>query len=539
VFVSIHSLSKLYIEMGDASKNTNSNNLTFFFKRNEKRPRTQLEDTNGESHLNASENNDNNATPTASLTDLSDGFSDGLSATESTTSIPELRVNDINVNSNDTIITSAQLNKEKEHLAFKLDKLHDKAGRYESHVAFLKKCLDSNVTPNGLRVYVEPSIGNRDDEFLQSWHEHLNEFSRTLTRSVIEYSEKTVENTKKEIAEATEKLKSLVSTPAFTEIKNALTRNDNTRNNELTSRKNRKFYRLKYGERERDRELERNGAPSRGTVILSNRGQRGMNRPSNSNLETGNTRENRSYHNEEHRNRNSMDRRETRSDRQNGNKDDDITRVLSVINNRNQNYAEETRNQVSNTNHNRGDATLPIHERISLNRRKSRNNLRQERSPREDQYNNPREGNSPREDPPRHSNDHPREGAYHQNGDRNPMMGNRPREGQSHHRDGRETHPQENINRHTNDRDTLIEALQQKIENLERNRSEPQQRTSNCSNETNQHPKNGPGAQQHQGPRAKNLEEMQAYLAEAMATISEFAKQLSGPTGSKQTHSDK
>ena len=92
----------------------------------------------------------------------------------------------------DTVITPSQLDKDKERLAFKLDKLHDKVGRYESHAAFLKKCLDNDITPNGLRVYVEPSIGNRDDEFLQTWHEHLKEFSKTLTKSVIEYSEKPV-----------------------------------------------------------------------------------------------------------------------------------------------------------------------------------------------------------------------------------------------------------------------------------------------------------------------------------------------------------
>jgi hypothetical protein len=66
---------------------------------------------------------------------------------------------------------------------------------------------------------------------------------------------------------------------------------------------------------------------------------------------------------------------------------------------------------------------------------------------------------------------------------------------------------------------------------------EPQQGTSILSEDT--HQKNGQGAQQQQGPRAKTLEEMQTYLAEAMATISEFAKQLSEPIVSKQIHLDK
>ena len=243
--------------MGDASKNNLNDAASFFFKRNDKRPRTQLEeaereDTTGDAYLSASENSENSATPTASLTDMSDGE-------RNEPTIPLLSVNG-NV-SMDTVVTSTQLSREKQTLAFKLDKLHDKVGRYESHVAFLTKCIDNNVTPNGLRVYVEPSIGNRDDEFLQSWHDDLNEFSKKLTRKVIECSEKNVEKTKLEIWETTEKLKALISEPAFTEIKKALTRNDNTRNNELTSRKNRKFYKLKYGER--DREPERSGAQNR------------------------------------------------------------------------------------------------------------------------------------------------------------------------------------------------------------------------------------------------------------------------------------
>ena len=258
-----------------------------------------------------------------------------------------------------------------------------------------------------------------------------------------------------------------------------------------------------------------------------------MNRPSNSNLETrsDNTRDKGNHRNEERRNQSDVNRRDTRGDRQARNNEDENARVLSVINNRNRNYAEATRNQVSNTN--RGD--LPLHERIALNRRNSRNNLRQERGPREDQYNNPREGNGPREDPPRHANDLPREGYNRHNGARSRVTEDRPREGQGHH--DREIRPRDDLNRHNDERDILIQSLHQRIEGLERNRTEPQQGTSILSEDT--HRKNGQGAQQHQGPRAKTLEEMQAYLAEAMATISGFAKQLNEPTVSKQTRLDK
>ena len=510
--------------MGDASKN-NLNDVASFFKRNDKRPRTQLEveDTTGDAYLSASENSENSATPTASLTDMSDGERNGPT-------IPLLSVNGNSHVSIDTVVTSTQLSREKQTLAFKLDKLHDKVGRYESHVAFLTKCIDNNVTPNGLRVYVEPSIGNRDDEFLQSWHDDLDEFSKKLTRKVIEYSEKTVEKTKLEISETSEKLKALISEPAFTEIKKALTKNDNTRNNELTSRKNRKFYKLKYGER--DREPERSGAqnrPQNGTVILSNRGHRGMNRPSNSDMETRNDnfRDNRNLRNDDRRGHIDSNRRETRNRQAGPSHEDDNERLLSVINNRNRNYAEATRNQLqvsdtNNHNQNRGDEHL--HELIS--RRNSRSNLRQERN--------------------RATGDHPREILSRNERD------TRPREDRNRNEDRdvqiralhqkidvleRETHSREDRNRNNDNRDVLIQSLNRKIEVLEQRRTEPEQGPSNAQAGSQQ--KNDQGAQQHQGPRARTLEEMQAYLADAMATISEFAKQLSGPTASTQTHSDK
>ena len=67
--------------------------------------------------------------------------------------------------------------RERERLVYRLDNLNDKKCRYLSHEAFLKKCLDHNLVPNGLRVYVEPSIGNRNDQFLNKWHSRLDEFA--------------------------------------------------------------------------------------------------------------------------------------------------------------------------------------------------------------------------------------------------------------------------------------------------------------------------------------------------------------------------
>ena len=91
----------------------------------------------------------------------------------------------------------------------------------------------NNLIPNGLKVYVEPLIGNRDEEFLAQWHARLDEFSRTLTSDVVAFCEKELEKTKAEIEETSNKLKDLITPPEFTEISKAITSTETSRNNEL------------------------------------------------------------------------------------------------------------------------------------------------------------------------------------------------------------------------------------------------------------------------------------------------------------------
>ena len=81
------------------------------------------------------------------------------------------------------------------------------------------------MIPNGLKVFVEPSIGNRDDDFLQKWHDRLETFSKTLTSDVIEYCEQVIAKTDEEIKEKTARLKDQVSTTVFADISNTITTN--------------------------------------------------------------------------------------------------------------------------------------------------------------------------------------------------------------------------------------------------------------------------------------------------------------------------
>ena len=51
----------------------------------------------------------------------------------------------------------------------------------------MSKCHRDKIIPQGLRVYVDPSIGNQDEACLETWHENLQLFSLALMSQVINY----------------------------------------------------------------------------------------------------------------------------------------------------------------------------------------------------------------------------------------------------------------------------------------------------------------------------------------------------------------
>ena len=64
----------------------------------------------------------------------------------------------------------------------------------------MKRCHDEKVIQNGLRITLEPYIGNIDDEFNTKYYERLNGSSLTLMEDVIVFCNKTVENVSSEIS---------------------------------------------------------------------------------------------------------------------------------------------------------------------------------------------------------------------------------------------------------------------------------------------------------------------------------------------------
>ena len=67
-----------------------------------------------------------------------------------------------------TVVEANHMEKEKLKVALKLDRL--------------------NIIPNGLRTYLKPSIGNRDDVFLEGWHGILFDCSKKLINHSVDFS---------------------------------------------------------------------------------------------------------------------------------------------------------------------------------------------------------------------------------------------------------------------------------------------------------------------------------------------------------------
>ena len=132
------------------------------------------------------------------------------------------------------------------YLVSKLDRLHDKKERYQSHRQFLQKCLDNDIIPNGLRLDLEPTIGNHDEDFLKNWYAKLEEYSKNFMKDVLAFCEKTNGDTDASITALNTELHTAVEKEQYDNVQATVIQNNALRSQELQRRKNKKFYALKY-----------------------------------------------------------------------------------------------------------------------------------------------------------------------------------------------------------------------------------------------------------------------------------------------------
>ena len=80
------------------------------------------------------------------------------------------------IGDNETTHCSRQLrssDKNKEQIALKQNQLKGKAVRYKSHKDFLSRCIAKELIPKGLKHELEPTIGNYDQEFVDTRYSKL------------------------------------------------------------------------------------------------------------------------------------------------------------------------------------------------------------------------------------------------------------------------------------------------------------------------------------------------------------------------------
>ena len=177
----------------------------------------------------------------------------------STTETPVIQLNDNNFESTSTETVIGRFgasdfdsnntytgSNQARYLVSKLDRLHDKKERYQSHRQFLKKCLDNDIIPNGLRLELEPSIGNHDEDFLKNWYSKLEEYSKNFMKDVLAFCEKTNEETDANITEVNTELQTAVEKEQYDNVQETVIKNNTLRSHELQRRKNKKFSALKY-----------------------------------------------------------------------------------------------------------------------------------------------------------------------------------------------------------------------------------------------------------------------------------------------------
>ena len=86
-------------------------------------------------------------------------------------------------------------------LAFRLDRINNKKVRFLSHKEFLEKCFCDKLTPKGLKINLEPTIGNQNEEFVNQCYKIQDDCAKQFMNMTIKFYEITITETEHEIKE--------------------------------------------------------------------------------------------------------------------------------------------------------------------------------------------------------------------------------------------------------------------------------------------------------------------------------------------------
>ena len=112
-----------------------------------------------------------------------------------------------------------------------------------SHNDFLRKCSENKVIPLSYQVFLEPRIGNHDENFLKGYHDTLSGFSSQVMVYTAKYCKENI--TDCETQQENDKRLLSISSPKEL-IKKILGVNQAKCDKTLKDIKEQKFIRLKY-----------------------------------------------------------------------------------------------------------------------------------------------------------------------------------------------------------------------------------------------------------------------------------------------------
>ena len=133
-------------------------------------------------------------------------------------------------------------------LTFHLDRINNKKIRFLSHKEFLEKCFRDKLTPNGLKINLEPTIGNQNEEFVNQWYKIQDDCAKQLMKMTIKFCKTTIKETEHEIKEIDSKLQSNLPSTEYSNIKGQVSKNQEVTIQQIRRKKTRKYRQLKYGE---------------------------------------------------------------------------------------------------------------------------------------------------------------------------------------------------------------------------------------------------------------------------------------------------
>ena len=149
-------------------------------------------------------------------------------------------------NEGNNFLSPPMFGERKKELALKLNRLKDKNARYESHEEFLLQCIRPGLIPRGLKLELEPTIGNQNQEFLDNWYSKLKDFSLILTKDIVKYCDDTIKETGALINSTEALLKQNMEIEEYRDIEEVILQNEETTKCTLKQQKFKKFNYLKY-----------------------------------------------------------------------------------------------------------------------------------------------------------------------------------------------------------------------------------------------------------------------------------------------------